>query len=60
MEYIDGGSIYSLLQSNEEITIRKKLDLCNQITIAVNYLHNLSPPIIHRDIKSLNCLVSNK
>eukprot|EP00163_Fabomonas_tropica_P010422 TRINITY_DN2054_c0_g1_i3.p1 TRINITY_DN2054_c0_g1~~TRINITY_DN2054_c0_g1_i3.p1 ORF type:complete len:1170 (-),score=362.91 TRINITY_DN2054_c0_g1_i3:186-3695(-) len=60
-EFMSSGSLYDILH-NEDI----HLDLSLMISFArdaakgMNYLHNASRPIIHRDLKSLNLLVDDK
>jgi hypothetical protein len=60
MEYCSGGDLYDLLK-NKKIDLpwklRKKILL--QIAIGMNFLHSHEPPIIHRDLKSLNILLTN-
>ena len=46
-----------LYESDTEITDGIIFDVLRDVSSALNYLHSLSPPIIHRDIKPKNLLV---
>lgn len=35
-----------------------RISIADQAAQAISYMHNLSPPMIHRDIKPMNILVS--
>jgi len=60
IEWCPNGSLHSLLQNpKEEFTWSRSLDFCKQMTKALSTLHNWKPPIVHRDLKSQNLLVSN-
>lgn len=58
---MERGSLFHVLadQSNR-ITWGMKLDFCKDIAKGMLYLHSRSPPIVHRDIKSLNVLVTKE
>lgn len=50
MEYINGQDLRQLVGQNEPQNEAVVVDWSLQIANAVKYLHELSPPIIHRDI----------
>lgn len=53
------GSLKMLLVDQlQELTIAKKLSICMDVADGMQYLHNRSPPIIHRDLKSHNIFIS--
>lgn len=60
LEYCARGSLWSTIQ-NLDISLswedRRKFAL--DTARGVNYLHTCSPPIIHRDLKSLNLLLDD-
>lgn len=56
-EYIEGGDLMDLLATNL-LNYNEKISIIKNIASAILYLHSYSPPIIHRDIKSSNILVS--
>lgn len=73
-EYCSGGSLYHALHtvrrpdlfgynSNAKPTetppLKVRLNLAIQAARAVAFLHSCTPPIAHRDIKSLNVLLSS-
>ena len=60
-EYCEGGTLYDLLykKKNIEIPLNLKLNILIQISKALNFLHQNEPPIIHRDLKSLNVLLTS-
>lgn len=62
MEYCAGGNVFDLLYNTPEesltITWSQKLKLGSDVSEAMAYLHSADPPIIHRDLKSLNLLLS--
>ena len=61
MEYMDGGSLYRLvdsLQAHERtVSYKQKVSILGDIICALNYLHELH--IVHRDISSPNILLTS-
>jgi len=57
-EFCEGGAAFDLLH-NTDLTLswRQKSKMLNDVTAAMGYLHSFHPPIIHRDLKSLNLLL---
>uniref|UniRef100_A0A7N0UZQ8 non-specific serine/threonine protein kinase n=1 Tax=Kalanchoe fedtschenkoi TaxID=63787 RepID=A0A7N0UZQ8_KALFE len=59
-EYLPRGSLYRLIHRSspgEIIDQRRRLRMALDVAKGVNYLHCLSPPIVHWDLKSPNLLV---
>ncbi|EKX54201.1 hypothetical protein GUITHDRAFT_52813, partial [Guillardia theta CCMP2712] len=58
LEYMEYGSLYDLLRNN---TVRLEteimLDLLQDITSGIIFLHNSNPVICHKDLKSQNVLI---
>ena len=58
LEYCPRGSLWSLIQ-NQDIPLswedRRRISL--DTAKGVHYLHSFNPPILHRDLKSLNLLI---
>lgn len=56
-EFMENKSIIDLIKVYPDLfSYEKKLKMALQIAKAMNYLHSLSPQILHRDLKSANCL----
>mmetsp|Transcript_20900 Transcript_20900/g.45358 ORF Transcript_20900/g.45358 Transcript_20900/m.45358 type:complete len:1062 (+) Transcript_20900:258-3443(+) len=52
------GSLRQLLDDNtKKLPLSTRLNLALQVAEGMTYLHNQDPPIIHRDLKSLNIFV---
>ncbi|KAM0002106.1 putative protein kinase TKL-CTR1-DRK-2 family [Helianthus debilis subsp. tardiflorus] len=52
------GSLYKLLhRPNNQLDIRRRLRMALDTARGMNYLHNCTPVIVHRDLKSPNLLV---
>ena len=62
MEYVSGGDLEHFLNSYVEISMFMPIGLCldliRQILRGLNTLHSANPPIIHRDLKTNNVLLS--
>jgi len=62
MEYVPGGDLEqylnSFIKSNLSMPINRALNLIRQILSGLNTLHKANPPIIHRDLKLNNILLS--
>uniref|UniRef100_A0A0E0BM55 non-specific serine/threonine protein kinase n=1 Tax=Oryza glumipatula TaxID=40148 RepID=A0A0E0BM55_9ORYZ len=57
-EFLPRGSLFRLLQKNAgKLDPRRRVHMAIDIARGMNYLHNSSPPIVHRDLKSSNLLV---
>lgn len=60
-EYLSRGDLYAVLRNPkykltwEEPVLRMMIDTARGMA----YLHSMNPPIIHRDLKSMNILVSS-
>jgi len=58
LELCHGGVLYDLLyKSGYRVHWEQQLKITCDIADAMDYLHGLEPPVIHRDLKSLNCLL---
>lgn len=61
-EYCKNGSLYNFLHDlNNKTSIKDstKIKWALEIARSINYLHSFNPPIIHRDLKSLNILLDH-
>ena len=61
-EYCDGGTLFNLLHQRKEINIswNLRIRILLEISTGMNFLHTNNPRIIHRDLKSLTILLTNK
>ena len=61
-EYCVGGTLFDLLYKKQDLILKWELPLkiLLEIAIGMNFLHSNVPPIIHRDLKSLNILLTEK
>mmetsp|Transcript_67785 Transcript_67785/g.196007 ORF Transcript_67785/g.196007 Transcript_67785/m.196007 type:complete len:288 (+) Transcript_67785:157-1020(+) len=59
LEYCAGGSLFELLHNSWQIPISwtQRLKMLSDTASAEEYLHSFDPPIIHRDLKSLNLML---
>jgi serine/threonine protein kinase len=58
-EFCSGGSLFKLLHQRKdvEVTWSQRLKILKDVARGMLYLHEMSPPLIHRDLKSLNILL---
>ncbi|KAL4480308.1 hypothetical protein ABPG74_020824 [Tetrahymena malaccensis] len=58
-ELCHGGTMFDLLHRKHNVPIPwlHRVKMCKDIATGMIYLHSLEPPIIHRDLKSLNLLL---
>ncbi|CAF0871591.1 unnamed protein product [Didymodactylos carnosus] len=63
LEYMGLGSLYDILHRRQQqddrvikFTWPDRWSIALQMAKGINYLHRLTPPIIHRDVKSMNFL----
>lgn len=58
-EFMEKKSLKNVLdQKKIELTLTDKLNMCLDISLAIFYLHSRNPLVLHRDLKSSNCLVN--
>jgi serine/threonine protein kinase len=58
-EYCESGNLFDFLHTNPKhiLQSRDRIRIAIEIAKGVNYLHSFNPPILHRDLKSLNILL---
>jgi serine/threonine protein kinase len=58
MEYMKNGSLHDLLfESKTSLKPLEIIQIALDVAKGLNYLHSLTPKILHRDMKSANVLV---
>ena len=61
MEYINGGDLEQKLEQREEPFNEKNvLNWASQICEILNYLHSQEPPVIYRDMKPANLMLTKE
>ena len=61
-EYCAGGTLFNILHQRHDLILTwgLRLRFLQEIATGMNFLHTNDPPIIHRDLKSLNILLTSK
>eukprot|EP01117_Protostelium_nocturnum_P004285 TRINITY_DN1566_c0_g1_i1.p1 TRINITY_DN1566_c0_g1~~TRINITY_DN1566_c0_g1_i1.p1 ORF type:complete len:1485 (+),score=528.53 TRINITY_DN1566_c0_g1_i1:71-4525(+) len=57
-EFLGGGDLKEYISNLPSISRTLRLGLALDMAKGISYLHNLAPPILHRDLKSPNVLVA--
>lgn len=60
-EFCHGGTLFDLLhrKRNIQLSWQQRIKFALDVAKGVLYLHTTTPPIIHRDLKSLKFLLSS-
>ena len=58
MELMDTNVTSFVTTNQSKITLETKLSILHDVSFGLSYLHNRSPPVIHRDLSSNNVLLS--
>ena len=59
MDYIEGENLNALLNRNEKLSHEEILRWAKELCEVLCYLHEQQPPIIYRDIKPANIIISH-
>lgn len=62
-EYMPNGSLNELLHRKTEypdVAWPLRFRVLHEIALGVNYLHNMTPPLLHHDLKTQNILLDNE
>ena len=63
LEFMEGGNLHEYLHGDEstpkpQLTVEDKFELALHVARGMQFMHSLNPPIIHRDLKSPNILLT--
>lgn len=58
-EYCVGGCLFELLHNRDDVELEwsQQLKMASDVANGMDFLHKCDPPILHRDLKSLNLLL---
>ncbi|XP_019581811.2 receptor-interacting serine/threonine-protein kinase 2 isoform X2 [Rhinolophus sinicus] len=62
-EYMPNGSLNELLHKKTEypdVAWPLRFRILHEIALGVNYLHNMTPPLLHHDLKTQNILLDSE
>ena len=59
-EFCHGGTLFEVLHEKKKtiphITYKQRLKMALDVAKGMHFMHSLKPPLMHRDLKSLNLL----
>ena len=60
MDFVQGTNLHEILysKSDQRLTEAEVIDWCSQICDVLSFLHHHDPPIIYRDIKPANVMIT--
>lgn len=58
MEYMSNGSLHNLLTSHT-LMWPKKFQMIHEISMGMNFLHSMKPPLLHLNLKTSNILLDD-
>lgn len=60
-EFCEGGTLFEILHEKRKeipkITYKQRTQMALDIALGMHFMHDLNPPLMHRDLKSLNILM---
>lgn len=56
-EFVDGTNLQDLVASGRHLTEDEAVEICREVTEILGFLHDRSPPLIHRDVKPANIIL---
>ena len=61
IEFVEKGDLFKIMRSSRypEVSQSQRISWALQIARGMKYLHEFKPPILHRDLKSPNIMVSS-
>ena len=63
-EFCHGGTLFEVLHEKKKtiknISFKQRWKMALDIAKGMHFMHSLKPPLMHRDLKSLNLLLSEK
>lgn len=63
-EFCNGGTLFELLHEKKKsvpsITYKQRKKMMLDIARGMHFMHSLEPPLMHRDLKSLNILLAER
>lgn len=60
MEFMENGSLSSLRDRVPSVPWALRLRILHQVALGMNFLHSLSPPLLHLDLKPSNVLLDGE
>ena len=60
MEYVEGGTLSDYIETEIKLSIDTAIKLQKDICCGLSKLHNTEPPLVHRDVKPQNIMLSVK
>ncbi len=58
LERIDGDSLRTIVDGGRKFSEQETIDLAEQMCTILEYLHSLSPPVVHRDFTPDNLILT--
>ena len=56
-EYVEGETLEQLVKAGRHVTEAEAVEICRSVTEILGFLHDRSPPLIHRDVKPSNIIL---
>ena len=60
MEYVEGGTLSEFIDAEIKLSIDTAIKIQKDICCGLSKLHNAEPPLVHRDVKPQNIMLSTR